>query len=73
MGVSLLRFAFGLRFRQQTISHESRRRPSKLSQQLANEKIERARQLTPEERLKIALNLSDFCYELNRCSSKLLS
>jgi hypothetical protein len=57
--------------RRPTISQESRRRLSKLSQQLADEKIERARRLTPEERLAIALNLSDFCYELNRCSPKL--
>ena len=42
----------------------------KLSQQLADEKIERARRQTPEERLAIALNLSDFCYKLNRCSPK---
>ncbi|WHZ26452.1 MAG: hypothetical protein OJF51_001247 [Nitrospira sp.] len=57
-------------FRQPTISKEPRRRPSKLSRQLADEKIERARNQTPEERLTIALNLSDFCYHLNRCSPK---
>ncbi|CUS36258.1 hypothetical protein COMA2_210044 [Candidatus Nitrospira nitrificans] len=56
--------------RQPTISQDSRRRPSKLSQQLGDEKIERARRQTPEERLTIALNLSDICYELNRCSPK---
>lgn len=56
--------------RQQPSFQESQRRPSKLSQQLADEKIERARRQTPEERLAIALNLSDICYELNRCSPK---
>lgn len=37
--------------RQPTISKESRRRPSRLSRQLADEKIGRARNQTPEERL----------------------
>lgn len=52
------------------VSRAAGRRPSKLSQQLADEKIERARRQTPEERLTIALHLSDFCYELNRYSPK---
>ncbi len=55
-----------------TIVLESlRRRPSKLSQWLSNAKIEQARRMTPEERLTMALHLSDFCRELNRsCSRK---
>ena len=53
-----------------TVSHAAGRRPSKLGQQFADEKIERARRHTPEERLTIALHLSDFCYELSRCSPK---
>jgi hypothetical protein len=49
-----------------------KRRSSKLSQRLSDEKIERARRMTPEERLIVALHLSDFCHELNRaCSQKL--
>jgi hypothetical protein len=63
----ILRF---MKSQQQTGSLGSRRRPSKLSRQLADEKIERARRQTPEERLMLALHLSDFCYELNRCSPK---
>jgi hypothetical protein len=48
-----------------------RRRPSKLSQWLSNQKIEQAGRMTPEARLMIALHLSDFCLELNRsCSRK---
>lgn len=54
----------------QTVFHTAGRRRSKLSQQLADEKIDRARRQTPEERLTIALHLSDFCYELNRCFPK---
>lgn len=57
---------------QQPIVRETlERRPSKLSQWLSNEKIEHARRMTPEERLTVALHLSDFCRELNRsCSRK---
>lgn len=56
---------------QPTISQNSQRRPSRLSQWLSNEKIEQARRMTPEERLTVALHLSDFCRELNRaCSPK---
>jgi len=59
-----------MNLRQPTISAGPQRRPSKLSQRLADDKIERARRQTPEERLAIALHLSDFCYELNRYSPK---
>lgn len=38
------------------------------SRKFADEKIEQARRETPGERLAIALSLSDFCYQLNRCS-----
>jgi hypothetical protein len=56
---------------QQTPSQNGQRRPSKLSDRLLHEKIERARRMTPEERLLVALHLSDFYYELNRaCSPK---
>ncbi|MDH4328160.1 MAG: hypothetical protein OEV77_06550 [Nitrospira sp.] len=37
-----------------------------MSERLANEKVERARRMTPEERLTIALYLSDVCRELSR-------
>lgn len=47
-----------------------KRRPSKLGQQLADDKIERAKRQTPEERLAIALHLSDVCYKLTQCSPK---
>ncbi len=59
-----------MKFRQPALSQASRRRPSKLGQQLADEKIERARRQTPEERLAIALHLSDFCYETESVFSK---
>ncbi|MDC8448436.1 MAG: hypothetical protein LV473_08765 [Nitrospira sp.] len=59
-----------MKLQQSIISQKYRRKPSKLGQQLSDEKIERARRQTPEERLAIALNLSDICYELNRCSPK---
>jgi hypothetical protein len=56
---------------QMTLAQNIRRRPSKLNERLANEKIERARRMTPEKRLLVALHLSDFCYELSRaCSPK---
>ena len=43
-------------------------RPSKLNERLANEKVERARHMTPEERVTVALHLSDFCHELSRAA-----
>lgn len=55
--------------RRQTIPTDLRRRPSKLSERLSNEKIERAGRMTPEERLTIALYLSDFFSELSRAGS----
>ena len=48
-----------------------RRRPSRLSGWLTSKKIEEARRMTPEERLLLALELSDFCLELHlACSAK---
>jgi len=48
-----------------------RRRPSRLSGWLTSKKIEEARRMTPEERLLLALELSDFCLELQlACSAK---
>jgi hypothetical protein len=52
-------------------SRTHRRRPSRLSGWLASQKIEEARRMTPEERLRLALELSDACFELKlACSSK---
>ena len=48
-----------------------RRRPSRLSGWLTSKKIEEARRMTSEERLLLALELSDFCLELQlACSAK---
>lgn len=48
-----------------------RRRPSRLSGWLTTKKIEEARRMTPEERLLLALELSDFSLELRlACSAK---
>lgn len=48
-----------------------RRRPSRLSGRLTSRKIEEARQMTPEERLRLSLELSDACLELKlACSGK---
>jgi uncharacterized protein YciW len=60
-----------MKLQQSTFSQRHRRQPSKLGQQLSDEKLERAQRQTPEERLAIALHLADVCYELNRCSPKL--
>jgi hypothetical protein len=48
----------------------ARRRPSKLSEAMREAKLERARRMTPEERLELALELSDFCLELKDACSK---
>ena len=40
------------------------RRPSRLGEAMREAKRERARRMTPEERLERALELSDFCLEL---------
>ena len=47
----------------------SRRRPSRLGEEMARAKIERARKMTPEERLLLALELSDICLTLQRAGS----
>ncbi len=48
-----------------------RRRPSRLSGWLTSKKIEEARGMSPQERLLLALELSDFCQELKlACSAK---
>jgi uncharacterized protein YciW len=59
-----------MKHQQSILAQKSRRQPSQLGQQLSDEKIERTRRQTPEERLTIALHLSDVCYELSRCSPK---
>lgn len=47
------------------------RRPSQLGDRLAKHKIDEARKLTPEERLLLALELSDAAAALQRaCSNK---
>jgi hypothetical protein len=48
----------------------ARRRPSKLSEAMREAKLERTRRMTPEERLELALELSDFCLELKDACSK---
>jgi hypothetical protein len=46
------------------------RRPSKLGDMLAQKKIDEARRLTPEQRLLVALELSDAAAALHRACSK---
>lgn len=47
------------------------RRASKLGDEMARAKIERARSMTMEQRLLVALELSDICLLLKRaCSDK---
>ena len=46
------------------------RRPSKLGDMLAQQKIDEARRLTPEQRLLIALDLSDAAAALHHACSK---
>jgi hypothetical protein len=46
------------------------RRPSRLGDKLAQKKIDEARRLTPEQRLLIALELSDAAAALHRAGSK---
>lgn len=49
----------------------ARRRPSRLGDLLCQAKLERARQMSPQERLLLALDLSDLCLTLQRaCSEK---
>lgn len=45
---------------------ELRRRPSRLGAMLHERKLVEARRLTPSERLRIALELSDLCRELRQ-------
>lgn len=46
------------------------RRPSKLGDMLAQKKIDEARRLTPDQRLRVALELSDVAAALHRAGSK---
>jgi hypothetical protein len=47
------------------------RRASVLSERLSEEKLAEIRQMSPAQRLVLALELSDTCYELARaCSPK---
>ena len=49
----------------------ARRRPSRLGDLLHQAKLERAQQMSPQERLLIALDLSEMCLALKRaCSAK---
>lgn len=49
---------------------EGSRRPSKLGDGLAKHKIDEARRLTPEQRLLVALELSDVAATLQLACSK---
>ncbi len=52
-------------------SFSGSRRPSQLGDRLAKHKIDAARKLTPEQRLLLALKLSDAAAALQRaCSNK---
>lgn len=56
---------------QSQVSHGLRRRPSRLGRYLANKKLEDARQMSAEQRMLLALELSDICQEMRRaCSAK---
>lgn len=52
------------------LSLSGSRRPSKLGDRLAKHKIDEARRLTPEQRLLVALDLSDAAAALHRACSK---
>ena len=53
-----------------SLTRNASRRPSKLGDMLAQRKIDEARRLTPEQRLLIALELSDAAAALHRACSK---
>jgi hypothetical protein len=54
----------------QSLGRNASRRPSKLGDMLAQKKIDEARRLTPEQRLLIALELSDAAAALHRACPK---
>jgi hypothetical protein len=51
-------------------SRSTSQRPSKLGNRLEKKKIDEARRLTPEQRLLVALELSDAVAALHRVGSK---
>ena len=53
-----------------SLGRNASRRPSKLGDMLAQQKIDEARRLTPEQRLLIALDLSDAAAALHHACSK---
>ena len=53
-----------------SLTRNASRRPSKLGDMLAERKIDEARRLTPEQRLLIALDLSDAAAALHCACSK---
>ena len=53
-----------------SLTRNASRRPRKLGDMLAEQKIDEARRLTPEQRLLIALELSDAAAALHRACSK---
>jgi len=53
-----------------SLARNASRRPSKLGDMLAQQKIDEARRLTPEQRLLIALDLSDAAAAFHRACSK---
>lgn len=54
-----------------TRQDRARRRASALSEQLSQDTLAASRRMTPAQRLRLAIELSDTCYELQRaCSPK---
>ncbi len=53
-----------------SLARNASRRLSKLGDMLAQQKIDEARRLTPEQRLLIALDLSDAAAAFHRACSK---
>ena len=53
-----------------SLTRNASRRPSELGDMLAEQKIDEARRLTPEQRLLIALDLSDAAAALHCACSK---
>jgi len=53
-----------------SLGRNTSRRSSKLGDMLAQQKIDEARRLTPDQRLLVALELSDAAAALHRACSK---
>ena len=61
-----------MQLKDSALNLEGSRRPSKLGDGLAKDKIAKSRQLTPEQRLFIALELADAAAALQHACSKKL-